>query len=170
MYIILFLAICCDSGTRSIVFEGVESDPCWSLIKLFVGGVCGIPVQRKVEIKPASALLILQFFIWYLFAFLLSSFSWRRRDLSASCSFGVKSGEIKMLLIFSGLSFYICSFEMFLRIKIFSDSEDTVILSSLGFLRHLPRQKLWLLREIHLNTAEIYVARRNIINVFLFSF
>ena len=75
-----------------------------------------------------------------------------------------------MLLIFSGLSFYVCSFEMFLRIKIFSDSEDTVILSSLGFLWHLPRQKLWLLREIHLNTAEIYVARRNIINVFLFSF
>ena len=59
----LFVAVCCDSGTRSIEFEDGESDAHWFLIKIFVGGVYGLSVQREAEIKPASALSCLFYLI-----------------------------------------------------------------------------------------------------------
>ena len=72
------------------------------------------------------------FYLMYLFIFI----KFFKLKMQNSCSFGVKSGEIKMLLICSVLSLLRC-FEMFVRMEIFSDLDDIAILSSLGSSRCL---------------------------------
>ena len=115
---------------KFFLLMGEKSDECQSLIKLFASAICGLSVQREAEIIPDSAL----------FSHFLSDI-WRCKGLLTTCSFGVKSGElcIAIFLIFSGFSL-LCNFGIFLRMEIFLDSEDTVILSSQGFSRCLLRQ------------------------------